>query len=96
MNNNVFSFQNVTYEEILNEINSLDTLISTQSEDSPFTIIKDCADIFAKFILRNFNKYIIDRTFPDQLKQEEVSPIFKKGCHNDKTNYRPVSILPSL
>ena len=25
MNNNVFCFQNVTYEEILNEINSLDT-----------------------------------------------------------------------
>ena len=96
MNNNVFSFRNVSYEEILNEINSLDTLIPTQSEDSPFTTIKDCADIFAKFILRNFNRYIIDRKFPDQLKQADVSPIFKKGCHNDKTNHRPVSILPSL
>ena len=30
INNNVFSFRNVTYEEILNEINSLDTLKSTQ------------------------------------------------------------------
>ena len=26
----------------------------------------------------------------------DVSPVFKKGNHNDKTNYRPVSILPSL
>ena len=31
MNNNVLSFRKVTYEEILNEINSLDTSKSTQS-----------------------------------------------------------------
>ena len=96
MNNNVFSFRKVTYEEILNEINSLDTSKSTQSEDIPFKIIKDNADIFANFILQNFNKCIIDGKFPDQLKKADVSPVFKKGNHNDKTNYRPVSILPSL
>ena len=96
MNNNVFSFRKVTYEEILIEINSLDTSKSTQSEDIPFKIIKDNADIFANFILQNFNKCIIDGKFPDQLKKADVSPIFKKGNHNDKTNYRPVSILPSL
>ena len=38
MNNIEFSFRNVTYEEILNEINSLDTSKSTQSEDIPFKI----------------------------------------------------------
>ena len=96
MNNNLFSFRNVTYEEILNEINSLDTSKSTQSEDIPFNIIKDNAVIFANFILQNFIKCITDRKFPDQLKKADVSPVFKKGNHNDKTNYRPVSILPSL
>ena len=64
MNNNVFSFRKVTYEEILNEINSLDTSKSTQSEDIRFKVIKDNADIFVNY-------------------------------HNDKTKYRPVSILPS-
>ena len=96
MNNSVFSFRKDTYEEILNEINSLDTSKSTQSEDIPFKIIKDNADIFANFILQNFNKCIIDGKFPDQVKKPDVSPVFKKGNHNDKTNYRPVSILPSL
>ena len=67
MNNNVFSFQNVTYEDILNEISRLDTSKSTQSEDIPFKIIKDNADIFANFILQNFNKCIIDGKFPEQL-----------------------------
>ena len=35
INKNVFFFRNVIYEEILNEINSLDTSKSTQSEDIP-------------------------------------------------------------
>ena len=98
INNNVFSFRKVTYEEILNEINSLDTSKSTQSEDISFKVVKDNADIFANFILQNFNKCIIDGKFPDQLKKADVSSVFKKGNHNDITNYRPVSsiILPSL
>ena len=50
MNNNVFSFRKVTYEEILLEINSLDTSKSIQSEDIPFKIIKDNADTFANFV----------------------------------------------
>ena len=48
---------------------------------------------FANFILKNFNKRIIDGKFPDQLKKADVSPVFKKGNYNDRTNYRPVSIL---
>ena len=72
MNNNVFSFRKVTYKEILNEINSLGTSKSTQSEDIPFNIIKDNADIFANIILQNFNKCIIAGKFPDQLKEADV------------------------
>ena len=96
MNNNVYSIRKVTYKEILNEINSLDTSKSTQSEDILFKTIKDNADIFANFISQNFNKCTIDGKFPDQLKKADVTLVFKKGNHNDKTNYRPVSILPSL
>ena len=73
---------------------SLDTSKLTDAEDIPFKIIKDNADIFSNFILKNFNKSIIEGKFPDQLKKADVSPVFKNGNHNDKTNYRPVSILP--
>ena len=48
------------------------------------------------FILQSFNKCIIGGKFPDQLKKADVSPVFKKGNHNDKTNYRSVKILTSL
>ena len=87
MNKGMFPFQKVTYEKIVNETNSLDTSKSTQSEDISFKIIKDNADIFANFILQNFNKCIIDGKFPDQLRKADASTVFKKGNHNDKTNY---------
>ena len=70
----MFSFQKVTCEEILNKINSLDTSKWTESENIPFKVVKDNADI-ANFILQNFKKCIIDRKFPDQLNKD-----------NDKTN----------
>ena len=72
------------------------TVLDTQSEYIPFKIIQDNADIFSNFILQNFNKCIIDGKFPDQLKKADVSPVFKKGNHNNKINYQPLSILPSL
>ena len=80
----MFSFRNVTYEEIVNEINSLEISKSTQSEDTLLNIIKDNTDIFPNFVLQNFNKCIIDAKFPDQLKKADVGPVFKKGNHNDR------------
>ena len=34
--------------------------------------------------------------FPDELKQADIKPIYKKESRNEKENYRPVSILPNL
>ena len=71
-------------------MNSLDISKSTQSEDIPFNIIKDNTDIFANFILQNFDQCIKGEKFPDQLKKAESSPVFKKGNHNDKTIYNQI------
>ena len=34
--------------------------------------------------------------WPEQWKHFTVTPLFKDGAHNDKTNYGPISILPFL
>ena len=91
MNSNVFSFPNVTYKEILNEINSLDTSKSIQLENILFKIIKDNADIFTNFILQNFNKCILDGKFLDQLKKHTLLLSLKK-----ETIMIKPTILPSL
>ena len=42
------------------------------------------------------NKMIDQSTFPDQAKISSVTPAFKKDDKMDKTNYRPISVLPCL
>ena len=34
--------------------------------------------------------------FPSELKQSKVLPLHKGGCKKDRTNYRPISLLPIL
>ena len=53
-------------------------------------------DIFAGFIAKGFNNCVDKDVFPDDLKHVDVTPIHKKKGKSDKTNYRPVSILPNI
>ena len=41
--------------------------------------------------------YVLDAAkIPQQWKLGEVAPVYKKDCGLDKSNYRPLTILPSL
>ena len=48
--------------------------------------------------LKNCINHLIQETgiFPSSLKLGNITPIFKKDDPLDKSNYRPVSILPLL
>ena len=59
-------------------------------------IRKDDINIFSEFIFHDFNNSIFDATFPSELKNEDMIPVFKKKDRNNVENYRPVSILPNL
>ena len=73
-------------------INNLDTSKATQQGDIPTKIIKDNKDLFSYFISASFNNAVN----PNELKQADIKPIYKKESINEKENYRPVSILPNL
>ena len=42
------------------------------------------------------NKSIENSVFPQKLKVAQVRPLFKKNNLLDKSNYRPVSVLPAI
>ena len=44
----------------------------------------------------DINNYIDYSIFPDKQKEADITPVHKKDDRTDKTNYRPVSILPAI
>ena len=61
----------------------------------PIQILKESEFTFE--ILTNcINRSIETDCFPDSLKEANITPIFKKDDPLDKSNYRPVSILPLI
>ena len=42
------------------------------------------------------NSAILNGVFPDELKLADVTPLYKKSDSEDKTNHRPIRVLPSL
>ena len=42
------------------------------------------------------NKCISTKYFPDELKEADVTPLFKKEDPNNKANFRPISFLPII
>ena len=51
-------------------------------------IIKENIDIFSEIIFHNFNNSLFHATFPSELKNTNVIPVFKKKDQNNVENYR--------
>ena len=94
--NDKFSFSNVTIDCIKSEIKNLNTQKATQESDIPTKIIKEHIDIFSQFLNQTVNNTINFSDYPSNLKNADVTPAYKKDSRNDKSNYRPISILPNL
>ena len=69
---------------------------TTQLEGIPTKIVMENLNIFATFLVKDTNTCIRKGEFPDKLEMADITPAFKKGDRHDKSNYRPVSILPIL
>ena len=92
----VFTFNHITKEDVIKEINNLDASKASQEDDIPTKIIKENSDIFSNFIYQSFNNMIDVCIFPTSLKLANITPVNKKGSKISKENYRPVSILPNI
>ena len=93
---NNFSFDLINPECMSKIINNLDTSKATQQGDIPTKIIKDNKDLFSYFISASFNNAVNKGVFPNELKQADIKPIYKKESRNEEENYRPVCILLNL
>ena len=91
-----FSFNFISHDEIVKELNNLKTKKASQKTDIPIKIVKENVDIISHFVYHNFNNSLSCSTFPTGLKYGDVTRIHKKDDKTDKTNYRPIIIFPNL
>ncbi|KAL4238884.1 hypothetical protein ACF0H5_003591 [Mactra antiquata] len=54
------------------------------------------AKVISKPVTKIMNLSVTKNIFPNHFKIAKVTPIHKKGATSDKSNYRPISILPVL
>ena len=53
-------------------------------------------DLFCYPLTRLFNIYADANKFPDDLKVADVTALYKMDGRMNKTNYRPISLLPTI
>ena len=90
---NSFFISPVTHSVIEDIIISLKNGKSTGPFSIPVKLLKLVKSDISRHLACIFNESITLGIFPDKLKCAKVIPIYKKGAHNDPSNYRPISLL---
>ena len=89
-------FKEISDEFVHKQINKTSVKKATGRDGISAKLLKLAKPVIAKPITKMINKTITNSVFPDQLKQAQVVALHKKNNALDKSNYRPVSILPVI
>ena len=89
-------FESITIETTLQIINSLKPKSSTGIDHISNKLIKSIKEIIAEPLTAIINQTLNTGIFPDSLKISKVMPLFKKVNPEHFSNYRRISLLPSL
>ena len=85
-----------TEADIVKAINKLQPKTSRTPDDIAPIVIKKIYPFIIPFLKRFFKLCFDKGELPDQWKLALVTPIFKKGCKNKASNYRPISLTSIL
>ena len=91
----LFDFHFVSSDDISKIINSMDSTRKT-SGAIPIKIVKLANKQICKHLENCINECLKQNKFRKELKIADITPIFKKEDPLDKSNYRPISILPTV
>ena len=91
-----FNVPYITHEEVNAFLHALDPSKATGIDELGPRILKMAASILSPSIAALINKSIQTASFPNHLKTAKICPIHKGGSKSDPTNYRPISILPTI
>ena len=91
-----FQFEEVSVDTTMQLISKLKSKDTKGHDLISNNLLKAIKHEIVKPLTFIINQSLKTGTFPDRLKVARVRPLFKKGDNQLITNYRPISILPSL
>ena len=93
---NKFSFTEVSQFQIEKEIKNLNVKKSYNPQKYITETSVTSLMVTVETLQRFFNQALSTGEFPSNLKNSDVTPVFKKKDLLNKENYRPVSVLPII
>ena len=91
-----FDFQFINIVTITKTFKSLSLKKTEDLWGISVKVLGSIIDNIAPLLVNIFNLCVDSGTFPDLMKHSKVIPIFKSGCKDNPSNYRPISVLPAL
>ena len=95
-NNVQFQFRTIGVQEIRDAIAKTKTSKSFGSDSISCYFLKLALPFIENSLACLFNTSLETSQFPDSWKLARVTSIFKEGDKADKSNYRPISVLPVI
>ena len=95
-NADFFNFQTVTPDAVDKEVRNLNPKKATTDKNIPPKILKSNSKVCVEQLTKIFNDCIENSSFPDELKCADVTSLPKNGPTNSRTNFRPISVLPTV
>ena len=87
---------NISQEDIIAAIDEIDPYAATSDGDIPAKILKSCKTTLSRPITILWDKSFSAGLIPAKLKEQFITPIFKKGNKTDPGNYRPISLTSHI
>ena len=94
--NSNFHFTPVDTRQVEKVFGKFKSSMGAGPDGIPNFFLKAGLPILAESLCDIFNLSLATGVFPDCWKVARVAPIFKNGEQNDRSNYRPISVLPFL
>ena len=92
--NELFQFSEITPQDILSEINNCDNKKVGSYKNILTKILKESFEISCEYMTKIWNEQtIMQKSFPNELKLADITPILKRDDSALVKNYSPVSAL---
>lgn len=95
-NENTFKFFQVSICELRKIVHGLKNKKSTGWDEIPMFLIKQVFELIRYPLCSIINQSLRQGLFPEKLKFSDIKPLYKKGCVNDPSSYRPLALIPNF